>query len=232
MGLKKDNYFVWVLAPELQSDDPNINYYYDFSENKKEFERAYDKLQIDWKWQPVTLVNYKEVIQSIVATTSHPLVFNLCDGDEVNGTPGISVIQYLKENGIPFTGADESFYHLTTSKIVMKKAFDKCGVSNAPWFSITSRNFKLNSAFKNIPKPVIIKPAVSAGSIGLGTRNVLSTELELRSLIKELYKGYRGWELAAGGFVAEAYIKGEEYTSFVVGSSSSPSKLFVYPAVE
>ena len=26
-----------------------------------------------------------------------PLVFNLCDGDEVNGAPGLSVIQYLEE---------------------------------------------------------------------------------------------------------------------------------------
>jgi len=58
-------------------------------------------------------------------------------GDEVNGAPGISVIKYLEEKGLIYTGARENYYHLTTSKITMKHAFDKAAVPHAPWNAIT-----------------------------------------------------------------------------------------------
>jgi D-alanine-D-alanine ligase len=111
----------------------------------------------------------------------------------------------------------------------MKQAFDRAGVAHAPWFPITSPKFKLNGEFHDIQKPVIIKPAVSAGSIGLGVRNVVHTEKELKAVVKDLYKGYHGWELGAGGFVAETFIKGREFTAFIVGSGKN---VFVYPPVE
>lgn len=226
--------FVWVLAPQVETSDPNLNYYYDFSENKKEFTRAFEVLNIPWKWQPVTLNNYKQIIDEIAGSANGrlPLVFNLCDGDEVNGSPGVSIVRYLRETGVPYTGADEFFYDITTSKIPMKEAFDKAGVSNAEWFSITSKKFRLNGEFKKIAKPVIIKPAISAGSIGLGVRNVVHTEKELTDLVKDLYNGYRGWKLDCGGFVAETFIKGEEYTSLIVGSASHPKHAIIYPPVQ
>jgi hypothetical protein len=53
----------------------------------------------EWKWQPVTLDNYQDIIDEIINQSSGtiPLILNLCDGDEVNGTPGVSVIHYLKK---------------------------------------------------------------------------------------------------------------------------------------
>ena len=81
-----------------------------------------------------------EIINSIETEKNEgvffPLVFNLCDGDEINGTPGISVVKLLVEKGIVYTGADEYFYNITTSKIPMKKAFDKAKVPSAKWKAI------------------------------------------------------------------------------------------------
>lgn len=228
---KKNNLFVIVLAPQVQTTDPTIDYYYDFSQSIDEFTRAFAALNIQWKWQPVTIENYQQII--IKAKQDHAkknlLFFNLCDGDEVNGVPGISVIDCLEENALTYTGANRHFYQITTSKIVMKEAFDKAGVSHSPWFAITKPGFHLNGEFKNLPKPIIVKPAVSAGSMGLGIRNVVHTEEELKTLVKDLYKGHHGWEVSAGGFVAESFIKGREFTSFIIGSGD---KLFVYPPVE
>ena len=72
--------------------------------------------------------DYKEVINEIVAEKKSkkyfPLILNLCDGDEINGTPGVSVLKYLDEKDLIYTGADEYFYQVTTSKISMKEAFD------------------------------------------------------------------------------------------------------------
>src|SRR5450432_3700771 len=112
-------YKIWVLVPYLESDDPNIQHYYDFSQSLTEYTKVFDELKADWKWQPVTMGNYKQVVQSIArsANGKQPLVLNLCDGDEVNGTPGVSVIHELDKHGLIYTGSDTHFYNCTTSKI-------------------------------------------------------------------------------------------------------------------
>jgi D-alanine-D-alanine ligase len=54
------------------------------------------------KWCPVTLTSFREQLDMIAAVQDgrRHIVFNLCDGDEVNGTPGISVIDYLEAKGL------------------------------------------------------------------------------------------------------------------------------------
>lgn len=228
---KANNFFVIVLAPQVHTADPTLDYYYDFSASIAEFTRAFAQLKIDWLWQPVTLQNFKDAIDNAKENYADKklLFFNICDGDEVNGIPGVSVIDYLDEKGLTYTGADKTFYQISTSKIVMKRAFEWAGVSTSPWFAIESKAFYLNGQFHSLPTPLLIKPAVSAGSFGLGIRNVVHTEKELKSLVKNLYDGYHGWEVAAGGFVAESFIKGREFTCFLIGSGRD---VFVYPPVE
>ena len=58
-------YKVWILVPYLESDDPNIQHYYDFTQSLTEYTKVFDELKADWKWQPVTMDNYKEIIRSI-----------------------------------------------------------------------------------------------------------------------------------------------------------------------
>ena len=72
-------YTIWVLVPHLESDDPNIQHYYDFSQSKEEFTRVFDELKAQWKWQLVTMDNYKEIIHSIAlsANGKTPLILNL-----------------------------------------------------------------------------------------------------------------------------------------------------------
>jgi len=121
-----ENLKVWVLAPHLVTNDANIDYYYDFSQSIEEYTQTFAALNIDWKWQPVTMLDYAAVIDTIVAEKEagiyFPVVFNICDGDEVNGTPGVSVVKLLEEKELVYTGSDEYFYNITTSKIPMKGA--------------------------------------------------------------------------------------------------------------
>jgi D-alanine-D-alanine ligase len=227
---------IWVLAPSVESTDPNIQYYYDFSQSIAEYSKVFNELEIEWSWQPVTLNNYKEIIESIELqselTDKQTVLFNLCDGDEINGAPGISVIRFLKEKGMAFTGSDENFYYLTTSKILMKKAFDKAGVPTPAWKAIYEKNQYLNGIFKKLGTPIIVKPAVSGGSMGVGVKNVVENKEELLAQINRMFEGYRGWNLAIGGVLAEEFIKGPEYTVLIVGDSARPEKCIVYPPVE
>ena len=227
-------YFIWVLAPHLESDDPNIQHYYDFSQSIAEFTKVFDELKAQWKWQPVTMDNYKEIIRSISVRTDGktPLVLNLCDGDEVNGTPGVSVIHELEKHGLIFTGSDAHFYDTTTSKIPMKKAFDKAGVSTANWRVITDKKGSTKGICKRVGTPLIIKPAVSGGSMGVSIKNVVHTEEELAKRVEEIYKGYHGWNLLADGLFVEQFITGPEYTTFITGSADDPANCIIYEPVK
>lgn len=227
-------YTIWVLVPHLESDDPNIQHYYDFSQSKEEFTIVFDELKAQWKWQPVTMDNYKEIIRSISVSSNGktPLVLNLCDGDEVNGTPGVSVIHELEKYGLIYTGSDIHFYNTTTSKIPMKKAFDKARVSTANWRVITDKKGSTKGITKRVGTPIIIKPAVSGGSMGVSVKNVVHTEEELTKRVEEIYKGYRGWNLLADGLFVEQFITGPEFTTFITGSADDKNNCMVYEPVE
>lgn len=227
---------VWVLAPHVQSTDPNIQYYYDFTQSIAEYSKVFKELDIEWSWQPVTINNYKEVIESIdlqsQLTDKQTVIFNICDGDEVNGAPGISVIKYLRKKGLAFTGSDEYFYDITTSKILMKEAFDKANVPTPAWKPIYEKKQYLNGIFKKLGNPIIVKPSVSGGSMGVGIKNVVENKEELHEQIGRMFDGYRGWNLSTGGILAEEFINGPEFTVLIVGDSSKPEKCIVYSPVE
>jgi D-alanine-D-alanine ligase len=225
---------IWVLYPHLQTDDPNLQYYYDFSQSLREYTAAFEELNADWTWQPVTTDNYKTVIASIKKKSGRkiPLVLNLCDGDEVNGTPGVSVIHELEKHKLIYTGSNDHYYTITTSKIPMKRAFDAAGVSTARWEIIDGSEESIKGICARLGAPLIIKPAVSGGSMGVSVKNVVYTDDELIERVKEIKKGYRGWNLLADGLFVEQFITGPEFTSFIVGSSSTPAECFVYPPVE
>ncbi len=227
---------VWVLAPSVVTNDEQLNYYYDFSQSIAEYTRVFEKTKTIWQWQPVTLGNYQEIIQEIQYELDHgtffPLVLNLCDGDEINGTPGISVVKLLEVSGLVFTGADSYFYDITTSKIPMKKAFDHSGVSNAPWKEVKETNPSPAGIFKRLGNPLIVKPAISGGSLGVGIKNVVHSPAEMKIEVKKLFDGYRGWEFGAGGVIAEQFIAGPEYTTLIVGSSDQADQLIYYAPVE
>lgn len=228
------NLKIWVLFPYLETDDPNLQYYYDFSQSLEEYKKVFTELDADWTWQPVTMNNYKEVIASLKKKSGRkiPCVLNLCDGDEINGTPGVSVIHELEKNRLIYTGSNDHYYNVTTSKIPMKRAFDKAGVSNAKWEIIDGSEDSVIGICERLGAPLIIKPAVSGGSMGVSVKNVVYTDDELLNRIREIKKGYRGWNLLADGLIVEQFITGPEFTSFIVGSSVKPETCYVYPPVE
>jgi len=235
-SIPNDELFIHVLAPYLETSDNNINYYYDFSQSIAEYTKTFQDLNIQWKWQPVTMLTFHEVIDNITEeknkTGKLPIILNLCDGDEINGTPGISVVKKLHEKELIYTGSDEHFYRITTSKIPMKKAFDEAGVSTAKWESIPSKDHKINGIFNDLGSPIILKPSVSGGSMGVGIKNVVENKQALEVQVKLMFEGYRGWDLSIDGIVAEQYISGREFTTMITGSAQFPELCKVYKPVE
>lgn len=232
--LKAEDWLVWILAPFLKTNDPNLQYYYDFSQSIQEYQNVFSELNLAWKWQSVEIQNFKSIIAAIKLESypKTPIVINLCDGDEANGVPGISVIDALEYYQLIYTGADRYFYDITTSKIPMKELFDKANVPNSPWMVLDPDTYNSNALFKNLKQPLIVKPAISAGSLGLGLQSVVKTELELSNYLKVLQSGYKGWDLSSGGLFVEEFIEGQEYTTLIVGPSQNYNECKIYTPVE
>lgn len=227
---------IWVLAPHLETKDEHIDYYYDFSQSIAEYTQVFNQLQLAWQWQPVTLHNYattlSEIVEKAIANKEQPVFLNLCDGDEINGTPGLSVVNWLAAGQCIYSGADAQFYKITTSKIPMKQAFDAANVATPTWRIIRHPEQDISNLFTQLGVPIILKPAISGGSMGVGVKNVVSTLDEATEQIKKMFAGYRGWNLAADGIIAEAFIAGPEYTTLISGSSLPHFTSKVYMPVE
>lgn len=230
------NLKVIVLAPLIETNDENLDYYYDFSQSIAEYTKVFNQLSVQWSWQPVTLKNYQQTIKHVVADCEQqkqqPFFFNLCDGDELNNTPGISVIKYLDELQLNYSGSNEYFYNITTSKQKMKQAFDEHQVANAAWQFIESMNDIDEKIFEKIGTPIIVKPAVSGGSMGVGIKNVVHNIVELQEQVAKILAGYRGWNLNAGGIIAEQYISGAEFTVLITGNYDNSETAKIYMPVE
>lgn len=227
---------IWVLAPDVAHNDEHLDYYYDFTQSIQEYTRTFESMGVHWVWQPVTLASFSDVLDTIkneyLDGVSFPMVLNLCDGDEINGAPGISVVRALESHSLVYTGADAFFYDITTSKIRMKKAFDEQRICHAPWLPIYAVNDIPETIFETVGKPIIVKPAVSGGSLGVGVRNVVETMKDLRDITEILLAGYRGWNLAIDGLVAEQFITGREFTVFLTGSHQHRENILIYTPVE
>ena len=224
---------IWVFAPYTQTGDENLDYYCDYTQSIAEYENLFFQLKKDWEWVKIRLDNVDREIEKIrtdsISTGVIPIILNLCDGDGVNGAPGISVIQKLEKSGITYTGADETFYAATTSKIPMKAAFDSAGVPTPKWEIVKEPDAHI---FNRLGSPLILKPAVSGGSMGVGIRNVVYDFEELKMVIADIHAGYRGWNLMGDGIIAESFVQGREFTVFISGSSNNPGKAHVYTPVE
>ncbi|HTE47953.1 MAG TPA: hypothetical protein VK636_22110, partial [Gemmatimonadaceae bacterium] len=46
---------VWVFVPIVETDDPNLSYYNDYSAGRAEYQKAFAELAVEWRWQPVTM---------------------------------------------------------------------------------------------------------------------------------------------------------------------------------
>ena len=230
-GVRVLEKIIWVLVPKIETTDANLEYYYDFEQSLPEYKIVFESLGLSWKWQYITCKNFKEIIDLIIQDSigKQPVFFNICDGDEINDIPGISVVKLLEEKGLSYTGAEEFFYNATTSKITMKELFEQYGIPTPRWQVIGSG---CKNLFNKLSAPLIIKPAVSAGSMGVGVKSVVHDMPALEEQVKLLENGYRGWELSAGGILAEEFINGPEFTSFIIGDYTNPKCCHVYPPVE
>ncbi len=160
------------------------------------------------------------------------VVFNLCDGIEADGYPGIKTARALEASGLPFTGADTAFYELTTPKTLMKRRLIARGVSTSPFVVITDPLVDGTRAGEELGYPLIIKPDVSAASFGISIKSVVHDQPSCIAQAGVALSGERDPENYYEGVFAERFIPGREFTVLCASDHKARGGVFVYPPVE
>ena len=224
---------VQVLAP-YRTDGTSEEY--GSPEYRAEVAGWFEALGLDAVWRPVHLDNVARTIGELSAPAGASIAFNLCDGIETDGFPGLSVVRMLEARGVAFTGADSAFYATSSSKLEMKRCFARAGVPCPPASPLAEVHTEpdIDALAAVIGFPCILKLDRGSNGLGLSRASVASNRLELQQQLHRLRQsGDAGSEhIRTYGLFAERYIPGREFTVLVVDDAASPSGLHVYPAVE
>jgi D-alanine-D-alanine ligase-like ATP-grasp enzyme len=175
----------------------------------------------------IHLLNYMDIISDMAQYRDKCVIFNMCDGCETDGYPGISIVRELENQGLAFTGAGASFFTITTSKPVLKRALMQLNVPTSPFVEITAST-KAEGVDAIGGYPLIVKPSISYASISItDKRHVHNAFLtfnyySLFSVVFSAEEALRQAKAIHGvgqGVFVERFLSGREFTAFVMGDA-------------
>jgi D-alanine-D-alanine ligase len=232
LQVPKSQIFVWAFIPYRVKEQDLISEFYDLPEFSQQLTDVFAKLGLKWIWQPITFENMHSVVEQVSRSSNNiPVVLNYCDGTEIDGYPGVSVVKLLESKGIIFTGANSHFFNLCDSKILMKRAFVEHDVATAAYEVITDINH-VQGVCDRLGTPLIVKPAISLESRGISLDSVAYSDRQISLQIQRLLQGQHEMQFRLGDIFVERFINGREFTVFIVGSSHQPDRLKIYPPME
>lgn len=224
---------VWLFVPYYDKDTKLESPEYDLPAFRLEVAAWFEALGLTWQWVPVTLANVDAVIREFRdAERERPgVVFNLCDGNELDGSPGVSIVRALERARVPFTGSASAFYELTTFKSPMKARLVEHGVSTSPFVRIRHAD-DLARVDAEVGYPAFVKPEVSAGSGGIALASRVEHREAAEARIAQLMAGEDGPFYAQSGLFVERFVDGPEFTVLVVADHTSARGARAYPPAE
>jgi D-alanine-D-alanine ligase len=148
------------------------------------------------------------------------LVFNLIESYAGDDTKEMNVAAYLDLLGLPYTGAGPHAHFLAQDKATAKKMFAFHGI-RTPVFATAYRG-NIDHAH-DVKFPLIVKPQLEDGSIGIDAEAVVTGVKELMERVEYVQNEFDSPALI------EEYIEGREIYAAILGSYESTE---VLPLVE
>jgi D-alanine-D-alanine ligase len=194
----------------------------------------FEALGLRWQWVPVTTGNIASVVGAYADAHAarDGVVLNLCDGNEIDDSPGLSVVRALEEAHVPFTGSASAFYELTTHKGPMKARLIERQVLTSPFVQLRRIPEDIDRIGVEVGYPAFIKPEVSAGSGGIGLASRVEHAEAALARVTHLLDTEDGGFYRHSGLFAEQFIDGREFTVFVVADRSTAAGARAYPPAE
>lgn len=233
LPIPKEKIVVWGFIPYRITEQGLISEFYDLPEFRQQLTDVFAELGLKWIWQPITFENMHAVVEKVAASTNNyiPVVLNYCDGTEIDGYPGISIVKLLEPQGLIFTGANAQFFNLCDSKLLMKRAFVEKDVATAA-YEIISEISGVQGICDRLGTPLIVKPAISLESRGISIQSVVYSDEQISLQVQRLLQGQHEMQFTLSHIFVERFINGREFTVFIVGSSHQPDRLKIYPPME
>lgn len=208
---------VHVFIPYAKQDGALVSPYFETPDMRGDVAAWMAACRRDWRWVVVTQDSIDPAVASAKACGA--TVLNLCDGDEINGYPGLSAVRALQEAKVPFTGARLDFYEISTSKLAMKKCFTNAAVATAPFVVISDLERDVERAASELGFPFFLKPDISFGAAGITVHSLVRSVAEARQAIRRLTAGMHDCNFSLGGIYAEPYLDGREFTVLCVADT-------------
>lgn len=217
---------VHVFVPYRGVGQTATSPYYDTTEFRGEIG---DWFEADrpWQWQIITLAQASITTAIEAARQANAIILNLCDGDEADGYPGQSVVAALAEAGLGYSGADPAFYALSTSKLAMKRCFERASLPTAPFLEI-AHDSDLSRVQNFVGFPCILKLDISSDGIGMTCRSVGANEESLKRQMGRLTQE----GLIERRPYVERFIAGRELSVLVIEDETEMDGLRAFPPVE
>ena len=148
------------------------------------------------------------------------LVFNLTESYAGDDTKEMNVAAYMELIGLPYTGAGPHAHFLAQDKATAKKMFAFHGI-RTPYFATAYRG-NIDHAH-DVKFPLIVKPQLEDGSIGIDAAAVVNGVKELMERVEYVQNEFDSPALI------EEYIEGREIYASILGSYE---KTEVLPLIE
>jgi len=137
------------------------------------------------------------------------LVFNLTESYAGDDTKEMNVAAYMDLIGLPYTGAGPHAHFLAQDKATAKKMFHFHGI-RTPYFATAYRG-NIDHAH-DVKFPLIVKPQLEDGSIGIDAAAVVNGVKELMERVQYVQNEFDSPALI------EEYIEGREIYAAILGS--------------
>ena len=148
------------------------------------------------------------------------LVFNVCETFADDYRMEVNIAALMEMARVKFTGSGTAGLLLAQDKILTKQLLEFHGVLSPRFAMFDGHTFSTNG---DLSFPLIVKPAKSDASIGIGKRSIVKDLKELSARVAEIR------EELDDDALAEEFIEGREMYVGVLGPASKPE---VLPVVE
>lgn len=154
-----------------------------------------------------SLVAIDETTIKDIGSLKTDCVFNLIEWTGLDTHLSKKAFSYLRRLNIPVTGATEKNFCETTDKITAKKLFQRYNISTP----LSQAFYTGKEAIDNtLCFPVIVKPSLEHGSIGLTANAIARTKSDLRTIIRTQIKTF------AQPVLVETFVQGRELLVYLV----------------
>ena len=215
MKIEKIDTYIEIVA----SNDPRLN---DLPEEARLTILA--ALQQRYSKVAITIVDNMEDLENLVAKKPDLVVLGmglvpLDASKSYDDSPKVWLSNYLKENGINFTGSGTEALLLQRNKHEAKQKVMDAGLHSSAYFvsTILQPTFAHNLTF-----PLFVKPTNRGDGKGIDEKSVVYSEAELQSKIVSIH------DECGSDALIEEYLPGREFSVAVVKQSDS-NELFAMP---